>query len=299
MKKKIYVELMGGIGNQLFQYFAGLELSRRTNMELKLLRVRTYLHSTNHEDSTLEDFLEESNFVSNIPQSAMNLRSVNRSVYFLARGSKFFRRILACFGLIFESEDLLKNRYRLTPRKLYVKGYFQTHRFYHSLNLKDQSLEIRNPTDWFKAYQKFILDHNCLAIHIRRGDYISLAKSLGLLSEKYYNRAIEVAFQESNYDHVLVFSDSEDASKILGANHKSLKIEFVHPPSYSKDAESLILMSMCNGIVIANSTFSYWAALLGNLEKKIYYPVPWFISNIQVAPVTPTNWIPIDSQLGI
>jgi len=181
-------------------------------------------------------------------------------------------------------------------RGYYLKGYFQTFRNYEACEPQQRELSLVEESAWYVRIKEKIASTNAVAIHVRQGDYVQLSNTFGLLTSNYYHDAISEVNRNILEPTYFIFSDDVSAArKILeGANCE--KIHFMNPPENSNPAESLLLMSKCKGLVIANSSFSYWSALLGGVKDLVVYPAPWTISLRMQVPEFPAHWVKIDSQ---
>ena len=184
------------------------------------------------------------------------------------------------------------------PVKLF--GYFQTWRYYQAL--KDQGLApevlMKKPSSWFlETADKFDLQGKVLGIHVRRGDFVG-NPDIGTLSVAYYETALqELKSRGVTWDAIWIFSDdvplTQREFKTFAAENR--KLVFVEPPTDSHSFESLILMSRSSSLIIANSTYSWWAATLGNPDKNIVCPAKWFVQMEDPQDLYPESWIKIPS----
>jgi hypothetical protein len=92
--------------------------------------------------------------------------------------------------------------------------------------------------------------------------------------------------------NVYVFSDDIEHAQALFPDSN---FNFVSEPIDSIAAESMFLMSACSTLIIANSTFSWWGAALGNKEKEVYAPQKWFRCLEDPKDLIPANWIRVKS----
>lgn len=114
---------------------------------------------------------------------------------------------------------------------------------------------------------------DAVALHVRRGDYVDNPFYVDLSQTDYYQKAI----REFPVDKYLVFSDDIAYCKDIWGT--DLRFEFVER---SNEVEDLNLMASCKSQIIANSSYSWWAAYLNpNKDKKIIYPNKWFQDNVQ------------------
>lgn len=123
---------------------------------------------------------------------------------------------------------------------------------------------------------------NSLAVHIRRGDYCKYPWRFVILGSDYYRDAVEALRDQGfRWDRVLVFCDEPPPSDIL-MNIDSLlgvrrAIEVVKMDQRYRDLEDILtmqFMSRCGGLVIANSTFSWWSAWLSG-SQYVVMPSRW------------------------
>lgn len=126
--------------------------------------------------------------------------------------------------------------------------------------------------------------HNCIAIHIRRGDYLSYPDCHPVCSVEYYSKAVKLFPNEK----FLVFSDDHTWCK------RHLNFINWSPAIGKSDEDELCMMSMCKGNIIANSTFSWWGAYLNETKGKVVVaPSKWFgprYSSINTNDLIPPTW---------
>jgi hypothetical protein len=152
------------------------------------------------------------------------------------------------------------------------KGYFQTYLYQigHEKYLSE-IFKLDNQTEeYIQKKYPFLFELTCVAMHVRRGDYLQLSYFHPVVPVDYYHRALKLLTQ---FDKILVFTNDVDWC------YKNLidsRIIFIE----EKDWLSLYMMSYCKYHVIANSSFSWWGARFA----EIFYPE----KNINV--IYPTNW---------
>ena len=161
-----------------------------------------------------------------------------------------------------------------TPFKLF--GYFQSYKYFkdHEETLF-RFLKIRET-------QKLFNVSNSISLHFRIGDYQHLQEHHPLLPTEYYIKALDMLLQDTQKDDwtILYFFEEKDRIQV----HKHVKIlkqtyrKLIFQPidNNISDWEQMIQMSLCNHNIIANSTFSWWGAYLNPLNNNVYYPCQWF-----------------------
>lgn len=145
---------------------------------------------------------------------------------------------------------------------------------------------------WFEAnegqikemFSEGIGDSNSfVSIHVRRGDYVNNPFYVDLTKTDYYQRAISM-FPDSKF---LVFSDDIEWCKEYFKGNKFFFSE------RNNELEDMNLMAACEHNIIANSSFSWWAAYLNkNTCKEIIAPKEWYADGVERT-VCPSSWIRI------
>jgi hypothetical protein len=294
LKRVIKVQIVGGLGNQLFQFYAGVCLAARTDSELILDFSRVSLSGTIHESSINQlvvgnDYQVQLREISRI--SSLTWRIFQK----LVREIKHFRFLSLKMLRIYQSAEIGFDPIigELTP-PIEINGYYQSWRYLgYCRELKIEDPKLGTFSDWYKCLREKIISEKAIGIHVRRGDYLSLTDSFGILGDAYYNDALNMAQVKNSDTNVYVFSDDIKRAQAL---FPGSKFNFVSEPLGSMAAESMFLMSQCSTLIIANSSFSWWAAALGKKEKDVYAPQKWFRSLEDPKDLIPENWIRVKSS---
>jgi len=301
--KKIEVILLGGLGNQLFQYFAGQYLAHKSKGVLKIDSTFSQFGRSGHSDWLNELTLSESISPTAPKHSFPYIKSLlkRRVRNFLAQliSSRDWQlRFLRQYhSPVIGFDPKLQE---ITP-PVTLAGYFQTWRYYQAL--KDQHLLpeviMKSPSSWFlNTANELDRLGKVLGIHVRRGDYVGNS-DIGTLSVSYYEDAIkELKSRGVTWDAIWIFSDDlslvQREFREFADNNPELF--FVKPPKYSHSIESLLLMSRTSSLIIANSTYSWWAATLGNAANVIVCPAKWFVQMEDPQDLYPESWIRVPSS---
>ena len=293
---KIVVNVIGGLGNQMFQYAFAYSLSRKLNrsFELDTSDFETYWHP--HKSNSiwapyqLDIFQIERELTShNIQLRKINL--LNKAI----RKLKFIKRKFLKKGYYQESHHNFDKNVFNIQRDVYFVGYWQSERYFKEYReelLKKFTLKapIHMQT---QKYKKMISSRNSASLHIRRGDYVSDVNTNnfhGVCSLEYYQKAVEYIIQVSDKTCFYIFSDDLDwAKKNLGFIENKI---FVESDGSMLNYEEMYLMSLCNHNIIANSSFSWWGAWLNQNNKKVVIaPKKWFNDPLcNTTDVIPVNW---------
>jgi len=181
-------------------------------------------------------------------------------------------------------------------------GYFQSYKYFDKhAEAIHKKLNIRLEQETIKA--RYLKLKNTISIHFRIGDYSELQMHYALLKDKYYINAIQEIFRRTGKTdwNVIYYCEVKDNLAVRKRMYK-IKKEFpdttFHKASDElEDWEQLILMSCSSHNVIANSTFSWWAAYLNQTPDKIIcYPSEWFgVANADKSTkdLCPPEWIRI------
>jgi len=170
-------------------------------------------------------------------------------------------------------------------------GYFQSWKYLTPVEdqLRSELNNLRRPTTWFSRMRDQIEStRGAIGVHIRRGDYPDPIKY------EYYRRSLRLAEDLGGQHSIFLFSDDPDGSQAL-LNQMGVDGQLIDPAQDSPDIESLLLLSKCDVIITANSTFSWWAGWLAEKpDAVVIAPRPWhFGSSTADADLIPPNWITI------
>jgi len=278
---KHIVRINGGLGNQLFQYAFGLALSSATNSIVKF-DLYDLKHNTGFSirEFHLNNIIKKKQICSRLERYLYLFRRVKRFKYF------HFLFPLICIEKKFTYDPI----YFKTTSSTYFIGYWQSFKYLDILSRTD----IYNFKILFNdlTYPIFNTD-NSVCIHVRRGDYLKLKNLYIILDFDYYYKAIcQIKKINPDISDFIVFSDDIDLAKeLLSFDH--IRFHFVNNEAIS-DYCQFKMMIKFKYFIIANSTFSLWAAFLSNTnEKFIISPKNWFTvqSNLSISDLIPLNWI--------
>ena len=281
----INCNLMGGLGNQLFQIFTTISYAMKTKNEYKFLNVKT-LQGISQRYTFWDSFLKKLKpfLIGKLPEML------------LVKEEGFEFKELPV--------SLLKNR------DVCIHGYFQSYKY-----IQEHFLVICKLLDIHTMRKEVLQKHNIknedlkntISMHFRLGDYKQLTHFHPIQPVEYYINALKYIQKKYNSSlKVLYFCEEEDFDTVEGMIIKCRNIFpdfiFERVSNYMEDWEQMLFMSQCDHHIIANSSFSWWGAYLGfqlnkinNLEKIVCYPSLWFApsANIKTTDLCPTEWVNI------
>jgi hypothetical protein len=260
------VWMLGGLGNQMFQYAFGKALETNgKNVIYDLYDFKNYDRHNGYEiekvfgiklRKTYNVFSFWIRFISNFRVGRLLLRIIKKVEVPTEQSN-------------FHPELLVNNTF-------YFQGYWQTEKYFlpiRDLLLKEFQFPVLTDEANLK-YLKLINNSNSVSIHVRRGDYLKYADTHPVQTEAYFRLAIDHVKKHITDPVFFIFSDDVDWV------NENLNLENSHVLSHNNSSNSfkdMQLMSRCKNNIIANSSFSWWAAWLNQNQSKIV--------------IAPKNWI--------
>ena len=266
--KPIYIPLLGGLGNQIFQFVAGIYLHQKHGRNIYY--TTTFLHPPK--------FLRASN---------TSIRNFMISELIKSDERKSLSRLQVLILQMFTSS---KNRYVVAEvesntalldichfKTTVFIGYFQQLKYVNTV--RDELLERFSSSTTFNSLIPKSLEPR-VAIHIRLGDYSSNqhARSFhGLTDISYFVEGAKILLQRLQIRDILIVSDEPERAKALFEHCFDRSDVQISCSSGLNEYEDLALLSHSEGLVTSNSSFSWWAAWLSSpLGSEVIVPSPWF-----------------------
>ena len=274
----IITNLIGGLGNQMFQYAAARALSLHLGVPL-LLDTSDFAGYELHQGYEL----------SRIFQANMAVASSGNVCDMIGwQSNRFLKRlcIRSFFKYLRSKNFIVEPHFNYWPKinavlpGSYLYGYWQSELYFKKIeDIIRSDFEFKLPLDNLNHnISNHMKNSNSISVHIRRGDYVQNSANLqrhGICSPGYYHAAINFIIQKVNNPIVFIFSDDITWSK----NNINLDIPvyFIGHNSGYDSYKDLQLMTMCKHHIIANSSFSWWGAWLGySPDQIVVAPQPWF-----------------------
>ena len=271
----VIVELSGGLGNQLFQYAVSRCVALKLNTELKLdlSKAKVSFNPKHHGFYRLGDFNIQENIAT--PEEIARVKATGITAPPFPK-LEDNRRDIFISGHSFHSEGA----------------------FIEIADIIRREFTLKNPLHPISSFwaRKIFAAESSVALHIRHGDYSkgTHIHVVGLIPLDYYRTCI--AELKKTFPNLTAFIFSDDLKWVRENLKLDVPMEFV--ADCESDNEEFILMSLCKHTVIANSTFSWWAAWLNqNPDKRVFAPLPWARSGLWDNGI-PASWtrIPVDYE---
>lgn len=242
MIKKVTPVLQGGLGNTLFQIATAYAYSLEHGHKFELYD-NLYIPCHHPPLDSYKD-----NIFSNIKISKAN--------------DQFYK---------YDEPSFCYNEIPKFENNLILYGYFQSEKYFQKYKNEIQDLFYFN-SKLIEKYSKELRQKNC-SIHVRRGDYLNLQNCHPIQSLEYYKKAISFFDKDTLF---FVFSNDIEWCKNEFTHENIGTNNFIFIDG-NNGQDDLLLMSHCQNNIIANSSFSWWAAWLNeNLNKKVICPQNWF-----------------------
>jgi hypothetical protein len=279
----IYIEIMGGLGNQLFQIFCGIAYSLENRIPFNINATKFDLVSPLDNISKRPTYW--GSFLSNLSK-------------FTCQNHQF------AIPTYIEKTYFKYNKIPYINQDFKLRGYYQSYKYFDGqfanickmINLDNQKAKIAE-----KHKALFSGVKRPISIHFRIGDYVKNQAMHPVLSADYYIKCLNYLKSvlpdiEEHY-YLLIFGELCDNEKIT-QSIESIKaiynIEIVICDYAIPDYEQLLLMSLTSHNIIANSTFSWWGAYFNNnVNKIVCYPSIWNGAANNVNDLFPESWIKI------
>jgi len=281
----LYLELMGGLGNQLFQIFTLISYSIDHDMDYRIFEFKHDKVSPLDNESIRNTYW--TNLLHKLYEKTIKPQMISKH------------------GEIKESDGRVLTNPVNKNNNYYFKGYYQSYHYFNNnlseildiINIEDTLSTIKNKTNY--DYD------NTISLHFRIGDYTKKPLYHTILSIDYYRNCINNLIINIGRDDWTILYYYEEVNKdIIDKHINTLQSEFTNISFVSidhklEDWEQMLTMSLCKHNIIANSTFSWWGAYLNQNYNYVYYPDTWFgpeANMTKVPNMILDNWIEIENK---
>lgn len=279
------VNIIGGLGNQMFQYAFALALQNRHKGEVvkidtshfNYIFIKKYKSANLHNGYEIEEVFPNTRLSHATPWDLMKLTWYMPN-YVLSR---VVRRIL----------PIRKHEYIQKPKDIfaygadvfnavgngYYEGVWQAVDYYS--NVKEELREVFAhpvPNGYNKKLINDIHNSNSVGLHVRRGDYLAAPEFNGICNLEYYKKAIAEILKDNQKHSFYIFSNDipwcKQEIEPLISGHD---IIYVTENVGKNSCWDMFLMTYCKDLIIANSSFSWWGAFLNKDVRKVIVPTRW------------------------
>lgn len=287
--------LIGGLGNQMFQYAAGRAAALRCGAALKLdlsgfdaYFKRRYELGTFPIQATVASDVDLARFGRSSKDQSPRLDRVRRLLRVGARAGPW--------------PTYRERHFHFDPAvtqlraPVYLDGYWQSQKYFSDWAqvLRREFTPVAPLEPENAALAARIDAVNAVSLHVRRGDYANeptTHRYHGICSRDYYERAVEYIDNRVQAIHLFVFSDDQEWTR--GNLRFGRPASFVDTNSADRGYRDMQLMARCRHHILANSSFSWWGAWLNpSREKIVIAPRRWFDAGANdTRDLIPESWV--------
>jgi Glycosyl transferase family 11. len=279
----IVIRLEAGLGNQLFQYAYGIAMKQRYGG--RLILDRRLVRSDPSKASALSQIadIEPDGVADSLISVVLRYYSgaCIRIVGSLHGPADKASLRLARLGVRFQlSPRYLDLDSVPVPHFMYLHGNWMSEKYFAPA--VDAVLSSIHPERALGAeardMARQMAETNSVAVHVRRGDYLSerWRNKLHVCTAEYYERAVAIVREKVERPTFYVFSNNAEETQWVRDNYRFLPEGTVYVPPGASDVEHFSLMAACRHFIIANSTYSWWASYLcRHPDKVVVAPKPW------------------------
>jgi hypothetical protein len=274
----IVVKLMGGLGNQMFQYALGKSLSRRLHTSFKLdlgfLLDRTPRENFVFRNYDLDVFCLQAQIATPTETNAFIPKKPNGPV---GKTLEKIKSKIDPYKYFYEPHFHYAAEVFNLPKNTYLDGYWQSPKYFDRIEAEiRKDFEFKHPLpEAANSLAQHISQENSVCINVRRQDFLNNSFH-GVCDMKYFNPAIKIMSSKVDSPHFFIFSD--DPQWCIENFKLDAPVTFVgHEFKGPKFSDYLRLMALCKHYIIPNSSFAWWATWLNPDKNKIVIaPQIWF-----------------------
>jgi hypothetical protein len=292
------IELMGGLGNQLFQIFTAIAHAKKIKYDY------VFPYST-----MLTIGIPRRTYWENLLNSLIEYTTANRNYQITNEDMRTFT-ISREYGFIYTELPFF------TKQHIKLFGYYQSYKYFQDefqnivelIRLKEKQQSVQ-----FQYNSLLNKKKHLVSMHFRLGDYKEKENCHPIMPYEYYENALtqlivkRILTKDDDDDdddnvvelemRVIYFCEAEDNENVLEKVNRLREnfpnIEFVKVDDGIEDWEQMLIMSCCHDNIIANSSFSWWGAYFNqNPDKKVFYPYLWFGTGLKhlTYDLFPSSW---------
>lgn len=276
----IIIELIGGLGNQMFQYALFLKLvslGKNVKFDITTPQKQNLMLLEQYFNISLP--IASKKEVEEMRDSSLNFFARVRRKIWGSKDRIYVDKLNEVQKQIFEMDDI------------YLSGYWQSEKYFS--DIENQVREVFSIKTELSEYQKEVFGEikktESVSVHLRRGDYLQLSDIYGnICTEKYYQNAMEI-FKEKGNIKFFIFSNDYEYVRQIYSGDKYVVVQASNDEATCNN--DLFLMSQCKHNIIANSTFSWWGSWLNeNSDKIVIAPRRW-VNTMELKDIYCPKWV--------
>lgn len=250
----VSVNIMGGLGNQMFQLATAYAYSRHFNYKLEILKENNNGNRPYYWENILKKWHKY--LVNRLPNTL--------SVY----------------------KEQQETTYTPIPHSLdndlYLKGYYQTSKYFYTdcikLEIKELMKASHEILDEVQNKYKYLLENRdrIVVLHARRTDYLLYSDIHGPLSTDYYSNAIDKMLNKISNPIFLMSSDDNSYWNELKSVYPKINNYEHYILENESDINTMALLQQFSYYIMSNSTFIWWCVWLSDNTKYVISPAKWF-----------------------
>lgn len=278
---KVIIQMMGGMGNQMFQYALALALMEKG---IQVSFDMSWFNGLQPRPYMLGIFPD-------IRIKKFSGKATNGHIWVC----RLRKKLASLSGQrIWENRGIPYDENIETIKSGVLTGYFTNERYFRNVSdIVRKEFRFPKGEEKLESLIRKIETENYVSLHIRRGDYLELKDIYGgICNEEYYLKAMEYFLEKDKGTRFLVISNDIQWIK---ENMGIPNAKYVTATLFDQyqDWYDMCIMSHCRNNIIANSTFSWWGAWLNGHEDKIVIcPEKWDNKNKKTGPAC-ERWIVI------
>lgn len=279
------VNIIGGLGNQMFQYAFALALQKKHREQVVKIDTShfNYIFIKKFRSANLHNGYEIEKVFPNARLGHATPWDLIRLTWYMPNYvlSRVVRRLL----------PTRKNEYIQTPKDIfayseevfsakgdgYYEGVWQAVDYYE--DVKEELREVfahPTPNEYNMELIKEIQNSSSVGLHVRRGDYLASPEFNSICNLDYYKRGIAEILKDNQKQDFYIFSNDipwckQEIEPLINGHN----IIYVTGNTGKNSCWDMFLMTYCKNLIIANSSFSWWGAFLNKDVKKVVVPAKW------------------------
>ena len=265
----IIVKIIGGLGNQMFQYSYAKALQQKGyEVKIDISAFETYKIHDGYQ-------LDKYNIDLEVSTKEENYKFFKNTLF-----SKILRKFGIDFSRRIKEKSLLFDKELLNIEdNSYLDGYFQCEKYFKDIKeiiLKQFRIKLEISSYTKEMENKIKSSQNSCSLHVRRGDFVNKKNIFihGACDKEYYEKSVKYLKEKVGQMSYFIFSDD---MKWVKENLVLENAIYIDSKEKRLPHEDIYLMSLCSHNIIANSSFRSWGALLNKNEEKIVIaPKRWF-----------------------